>query len=109
MDPQAFARTAAFLLPETVTSYLRTILALGDTLLRALDEADPLHGPTEALAAATHTLTGSAGMFGFQRLASLGQRFEHALQTANPEARHLAQQLRAAVTETRKDIEKRIG
>ena len=108
INPQAFAHTVAFLLPETVASYLRTLLELGTTLLRALREPDALRGNTEDLASATHTLAGSAGMFGFQRLASAGQRFERALQTGSPEAAELAKHLDNAIEDTCHDIRERM-
>ena len=122
---RVFARTAAVLPPETVASYLRTILELGETLSRALDEADAAPGNTapgntapgnamrnnamqgnvEALAPAAHTLAGSAGLFGFQRLARLGQRFEHALQANSPEAATLAKPLATAIQDTQRNIQ----
>ena len=108
VDPKVFAHTASFLPAETVTSYLRTILELGETLLRALREPDALRGDTEDLAKTAHTLAGSAGMFGFQRLASTGQRFERALQANSPEADDLAQHLATTVENTRNDIQARL-
>ena len=92
-DLGVFQRTAAFLTPETA-DYLR-IFAVGETLERDL-RADPLLLNYDALAETAHTLSGSAGMFGFERVTTLARRFERAIQSGAADGPVLADALRAA-------------
>ena len=98
LDPAAFERTAAYLSPNTLASHLRTIAGRGEALLRALHVPDAVSSTGADLAAAAHTLAGSAGMFGFERLSAVARGFEHAVQTGAPDAQALAHGLAAAIT-----------
>ena len=100
VDMMAFKRTAAFLPPLAVTNYLRAIVERGDALLRRLRVADAATRHGEELAEAAHSLAGSAGMFGFDRVAALGLRFERAAQSGSVEAVGLADGLAAAILAT---------
>jgi len=51
---------------------------------------DALAQTADALADAAHVLAGSAGMFGFERLAVVARHFEHALKSGTAEAPALA-------------------
>jgi HPt (histidine-containing phosphotransfer) domain-containing protein len=53
-----------------------------------------------------HTLAGSAGMFGFERLAGLGRRFARAVQSAPAEVASLAEGLRMSLEITLKAIDR---
>ena len=97
LDSAAFERTAAFLSPEALASYLQAIAGRGEALLRALHTPGALAGTGADLAAAAHTLAGSAGMFGFERLAAVARRFEHAVQGSASDAQALADGLAAAI------------
>ena len=97
LDQAAFEQTAAFLPPESIASYLRTIAERGEAFLRALRAPGALAGNGADLAAAAHTLAGSAGMFGFERLATVARRFEHAVQAGASDASTLANGLAAAI------------
>ena len=97
LDPGAFERTAAFLAPQAVASYLRTLAERGEALLRGLHAPDALARTGSDLADAAHTLAGSAGMFGFERLAMVARRFERAVQTNAAETPDLAEGLCAAI------------
>lgn len=97
LDPGAFGRTAAFLAPEMLASYLRTLVGRGEALLRGLHGPQALTRNGRENAAAAHTLAGSAGMFGFERLAAASRRFEHAALTGLAEAPILAESLTAAI------------
>ncbi|MGI4799522.1 MAG: PAS domain S-box protein, partial [Janthinobacterium lividum] len=70
LDNAVFERTAAFLAPEAVAACLRTIGERCEALLYALRKPGALAGERPDLAAAAHVLAGSAGMFGFGRLAA---------------------------------------
>ncbi len=97
---ETFERTTAHLAPEAVASYLGTIAALGQVLLRGLRGPDALSSNDDAPAETAHKLAGSAGMFGFDRLASLSRRFEHAVQTGAVETSALAEGLGMAIEAT---------
>jgi signal transduction histidine kinase/HPt (histidine-containing phosphotransfer) domain-containing protein len=93
----AFTRTSAFLDPDKVATYLQTITELGQNLLSGLRERDALTRTRGNLAAAAHTLAGSAGMFGFERLTAVARQFELAVHTGAEEAPGLVGVLSAAV------------
>ncbi len=97
LDPAAFGRTAAFLSREALASHLRTIAGRGEALLRALHAPGALASTGADLAAAAHTLAGSAGMFGFERLAAVARGFEHAVETGASDAQAFADGLAAAI------------
>ena len=107
LNPTVFERTAFFLAPATVTSYLRTIAEGGEALLCRLRKPDALSSAGNELAEAAHTLAGSAGMFGFERLAALGSRFERAVLSSPTEAPVLVDGLSAALEATLKEIRHR--
>jgi CheY-like chemotaxis protein len=95
----AFQRTAAFLDPAAIKRYLDTISSGCHGLLRVLNETGAQARATDEHADSAHALAGPAGLFGFQRLASLCLMFER---TADPEQgimdeRAIAQGLRAAI------------
>ena len=107
LDLAAFERTAAFLAPQAVASYLRTLAERGEALLRGLHAPDALARTGSDLADAAHTLAGSAGMFGFERLAMVARRFEQAVQTNAAEAPDLAEALCAAVEASLQEMHSR--
>jgi CheY-like chemotaxis protein len=76
LNRAAFERTAVFLPPEALATYMASLAARGGALLDLLRAAPEGNGD---LAAAAHTLAGSAGMFGFERLAAAGRAFEIAV------------------------------
>lgn len=108
LDMAEFESTAAFLAPEAVASYLQTIAGRGTALLDALHASGDLVHATGPLAEAAHTLSGSAGMFGFKRLAAVARCFEHAVQTAAPEAHAVALHLSATIDATLEELQNRI-
>jgi CheY-like chemotaxis protein/HPt (histidine-containing phosphotransfer) domain-containing protein len=107
LDPMVFDRTAAFLTPEKVVSFLGAIAALGETLLRGLRATDGSISNDNALAETAHKLAGSASMFGFERLASLGRRFEQAVQSGAADVPALANGLCSAIEATHQEIRAR--
>ncbi len=107
LDLAAFERTAAFLAPSAVVSYLRTLAERGEALLRGLHAPDALARAGSDLADAAHTLAGSAGMFGFERLAVVARRFERAVQTNAAETPDLAEGLCAAIEASLQEMHSR--
>ena len=103
----AFERTARYLQAATVSMSMRTIAELGETVLFGLCRLDDgVSGDTRLMDAA-HSLAGSAGMFGFEDLASIGRRFERALDGDPSKASAMADEFRAAIEATLRAIEAR--
>jgi two-component system sensor histidine kinase/response regulator len=108
LEPRIFERTAALLSPWTVARYLREISARGEALLRGLHEPDTLTRNGNELTNAAHKLAGSVSMFGFERLAAIGLRFERAAQSQATELPALTEALSAAVEATLLEIRTRL-
>ena len=100
LNAAVFERTASYLAPDTVASYLRTIADRAGLLLGALAEPDALTAGGDRLADAAHTLAGSAGMFGFDRLVVSSRRFERAARCGGADARALGDGLAVALEAT---------
>ena len=109
LDAAVFERTAAFLTPETVAAYMQTIGACGEALLRGLRAPDALAGGAAGLASEAHALAGSAGFFGFERLAAVARHFESAVQTGSSDAQALAQDLSATLELSLRQMPGRMG
>jgi CheY-like chemotaxis protein/HPt (histidine-containing phosphotransfer) domain-containing protein len=109
LDPTAFELTARFLSPEMVDSYLQTIADSAEALLRRLRTPDILPLTGDQLGAAAHTLAGSAGMFGFERLAGLSRRFERALESGAVEVPVLAAGLRVRLESQAQRASRRVS
>ncbi len=107
LNQDSFERTAFYLPSEAVTSYLEAIAERGEALLRGLRMPDALVQSGEELADAAHTIAGSAGMFGFERLTVVGRRFERAMHAGAAEAPALADGLSAALTATLEALHER--
>jgi HPt (histidine-containing phosphotransfer) domain-containing protein len=97
-NPTKFVRTSSFLEPQIVAAHLSTLAERSESLLSAITAMGVPPAGAEALAAASHTLAGSAGMFGFERLAAVAARFEYASKAAMPELPILVSSLTAAIT-----------
>jgi PAS domain S-box-containing protein len=107
LNEDAFERTTFYLPSEAVTSYLEAITHRGEALLRGLRVPDALVHSGELLAEAAHTIAGSAGMFGFERLTVVGRRFERAVHAGAAETPALANGLSAALTATLEALHER--
>jgi PAS domain S-box-containing protein len=103
-DPHAFDRSARYLAPDTVATYIQTIAEGAEALRTQLCQPSDQAKAGGGLAEAAHALAGSAGLFGFQRLAALGRRFEQAIPSSAADARPLADALTAAITATLLEI-----
>jgi CheY-like chemotaxis protein/HPt (histidine-containing phosphotransfer) domain-containing protein len=97
LDLAMLQRTAASLEPKTAVMHLRTVARQGEALLRALRSPDALMGSGSALAESAHAVAGSAGLFGFERLAVVARHFERAVQTDSPALLSLADDLSVAL------------
>ena len=106
-NPTSFERTAFYLAPEAVSSYLEAIAERGKSLLSGLRGPDAIVQAGDELAEAAHTIAGSAGMFGFERLTVVGRRFERAVQAGAAEVPALADGLSAALEVTLQAIHDR--
>ncbi len=102
----AFEQTAAALPRAALTGYLQTLLERGQALLTQLSSAT---APDPPMAAAAHSLAGSAGMFGFERLAVSARYFEHAVAERSPRIGILQEHLIAATRETIAELRLRIA
>ena len=109
IDQAAFNRTVAHLRPEVTASYLETLARLGAVLLETLQEADALPRQGNKLAEEAHALAGSAGMFGFQRLAAIARRFERAAQPYPENASELVDGFCGAIKATVQEIQKQLA
>jgi PAS domain S-box-containing protein len=108
LNEDAFERTAFYLPPEAVASYLEAITERGEVLLRGLQAPDALVQSGDELADAAHAIAGSAGMFGFERLTVVGRRFERAVHAGAAEAPALADGLSAALVATLEALHERM-
>jgi DNA-binding response OmpR family regulator len=108
LDPIAFAHTMSFLAPRAVGSYLQTITARGEAILSTLRGSQALTCNRNELARAAHTLAGSVSLFGFERLAAVGIRFERAVQCGAAELPAAAAGLIAAIEATLQEIRARM-
>ena len=99
-DPVTFDRTATFLAPKAVASYMQSIAKAAEGLLCVLRDPHALPGKGNELAEAAHTLAGNAGMFGFERLSAIGRRFEQGIQSGAAETVALCHGLVAAIEAT---------
>jgi hypothetical protein len=104
---ETFRRTASFLAPKAVASYLRKITALAKALLVMLDGPDIPESTGNEFAGAAHIVAGTAGMFGFERLTVVSREFERATECGTSETRP-AESLRAAIKDTLPEIRRRM-
>ena len=107
-DAAAFAHTAALLAPDILVSSLETIAARGKAFLKLARAPGKFDSHALGLAEMAHTLGGSAGMFGFARLATASKRFEYAVQSQAPEMGARAADLISAVDQALVEIESRL-
>jgi PAS domain S-box-containing protein len=92
-DLSAFESTAAFLDPDAVIVFLKTLASRGEALLRDLRDPEALAHGAGDVATAAHSFAGSADMFGFRRVGAAARHFERAVQAASPETPALIESL----------------
>jgi N-acyl amino acid synthase of PEP-CTERM/exosortase system len=108
LNPAVFERTAAFLEPQMVASHLRTLAERSEDLLSSIGAKGVAPAGTEVLAAASHTLAGGAGMFGFERLAAIAGRFENASKSDAKELAVLVGGLTATIRASVQEMRHRV-
>ena len=106
LDVEALGRTAAVLPAASIAAYLSTLIEKGEALQGALRRKD---AAAAALADAAHAMAGSAGMFGFDRLAFVARRFERAVKAEPSQAPILAGGLDLTLTASLKAMRNRVG
>ena len=100
LDPIVFACVASRLAPDAVVTYLRTVAEQARSLRPWLHQTAALRGAEDELAEVAHALAGCAGMFGFERLATLCRRFERAIQSGAADVPVLADALSVTIEAT---------
>ena len=107
IDAKAFDNTTAYLAPDAVAAYLDSMLRDAKELLVGLNDVEAMLRDGDQVAHAVHTLAGSAGLFGFERLAALGRRFDKAVRSGGDEAPALAEALIGTIEATVQAIRER--
>jgi PAS domain S-box-containing protein len=97
LDHITLERTAALLNGSSVRSFLDTLTVRAEELRRNLGARDGMSAIDDSLANAAHRIAGSAGMFGFDRLAHVAKHFEDAVKAHSPDAEALADDLDSAL------------
>jgi HPt (histidine-containing phosphotransfer) domain-containing protein len=93
-----FEQTTSYVSRDDAKGYLRTLMTRSGELRRRL-EAPTAAGrdASSEEAAAAHVLAGSAGMFGFERLASTSRLYERSIEVGSPDREQLARDMIAAL------------
>jgi PAS domain S-box-containing protein len=108
LDETVFRRTCAALEQGSVLLYLEKISSMGSALIDGLRLPAGEAARGRDLADAAHALAGSAGMFGFVQLASVGCDFEIASGKDAPELPRLAEQLCRSIVTAQNEIQSRM-
>ena len=108
-DTEMFDRTASFLSREDVRKHVKTLAARSEEILGQLRGPANSNVGQDDLLAAAHSVAGSAGMFGFQRLSQSARRYELAVVRDLPEREPATQGLVAAIETTLRDMEMRLA
>ena len=104
IDEEQMKTIANFLSADKRIAGLENIAKKGQFLLRNLDEQQTGIDYSK-IAGEVHELAGNAGLFGFPRLANVGQRFEYAVCNDPEKVSALIHSLRAVVEATLKEIQ----
>jgi HPt (histidine-containing phosphotransfer) domain-containing protein len=107
LDEAALQRTAAFLKPQAIEAHLLTIARKAEALLSCLRAPNALAAAGDALVEAAHSLVGSSGMLGFDRLAFVARAFERAVRTGAADVAAVIEDLSAALEATIQEISNR--
>ena len=110
LDEVVFSQTAGYLTVENVSSHIQNLIQRTETLLKGLgrleDVANGLNG--EEQAAAAHSLAGSAGMFGFERLSAVARQFEYLMESGSADLPQMVDSLCAAATASLVEMRRKI-
>ena len=108
-DTEMFDRTASFLSREDVRKHVKTLAARSEEILGQLRAPANTNTGQDDLLAAAHSVAGSAGMFGFQRLSQSARRYELAVVRDLPEREPATRGLVAAIETTLHDMRGRLA
>jgi PAS domain S-box-containing protein len=108
-DTEMFDRTASFLSREDVRKHVKTLAARSEEILGQLRAPANTNDGQSDLLAAAHSVAGSAGMFGFQRLSQSARRYELAVVRGLPEREPATRGLVAAIETTLHDMRGRLA
>ncbi len=108
-DQESFDYIASFLPTEAITTYMQSLAARAAALLQQLRQPFTPAAGTQAVAAAAHSLVGSAGLIGFQRLALAARSFCRAVDTGSPETLSLIENLIGAIEASLQEIDCRLS
>jgi PAS domain S-box-containing protein len=108
-DTEMFDRTASFLSREDVRKHVKTLAARSEEILGQLRAPANTNTGQNDLLAAAHSVAGSAGMFGFQRLSQSARRYEQAVERNLPEREPATRGLVAAIETTLRDMRGRLA
>jgi HPt (histidine-containing phosphotransfer) domain-containing protein len=100
LDQTAFERTAHLLPPNSINAYVQAIAERAEALLYGLRTTGASEYSDNGLAEAANAIAGSAGLFGFDRLAYLGCSLERAIESESADTPVIADGLRAALQDT---------
>ncbi len=100
LNKQVYDQTAAVLSPDAVKRHTATLADRFDTLLLRLVQPNALAVDGAKLAEAAHTVSGSAGMFGFERLSSDAKLFERSTTINSPDITERTDALIATLRES---------
>ncbi len=93
LDQMTLERTAALLNGSSMRNFLETLTLRAQDLQNALATRSRSGKVDESLADSARRIAGSAGMFGFDRLAYVAKQFEEAVGNHSPDAEALAEDL----------------
>ena len=79
LNTQTFTQTAGFLSSEAMTRYLQSVVEQIESLRHSLSGPMLAGEDADATAASAHTLAGSAGLFGCDRLVFVARQFDAAV------------------------------
>ena len=106
-DERVFNKTASYLSKEALAAHLRTLTSMCANFLAGLNTETAAFIEPEGLTDLAHKLAGSAGMFGYSRLAGLCSQFERRENLAATDQDRLTQALRAAVEQSLPELKAR--
>ena len=106
-DPHMFSQTASFLTQEALHAHVKTLAARSEEILAQLRA--PAGITAKTLVDAAHSVAGSAGMFGFQRLSLSARRYEQILERDLPEQGPALQGFIAAIEVTLQHMQGRLA
>jgi len=107
LDLAAFERTAGFLDPDAIRSYMQTLATRSEALLREVHDQASVAAGTGGLLESAHALAGSASLLAFQRLAFTARSYERAVETGSPEIPARTAQLIAAIEASLPEMQSR--